>query len=47
MIGETIQIEVGDEKKFGIFYDIDANGFLILKSGEKLEKITSADITVR
>lgn len=47
MVGESVQIEIGSEKKFGIFYDIDANGFMILKIGDKIEKITSGDITVR
>lgn len=47
MIGEHIKLEIDEEKKFGIFYDIDANGYLILKVGDKLEKITSGDITVR
>ncbi len=46
MIGERIQLEINDKKKFGTFYDLDANGFLILKTGDKLEKITTADITV-
>lgn len=47
MIGENVTIEINDEKKFGIFYDIDANGFMVLKTGEKIEKITSGDISVR
>jgi BirA family biotin operon repressor/biotin-[acetyl-CoA-carboxylase] ligase len=47
MLGEHVAIETADEKKYGIFYDIDANGFMILKSGEKMEKITSGDISVR
>lgn len=47
MIGEPINIQVGDEKKYGVFYDLDANGFMILKSGDKLEKITIGDISVR
>lgn len=47
MIGEPIQIEVGNVKKFGTFYDIDANGFMILKVGDSIEKITSGDITIR
>lgn len=47
MIGEPVIIETGTEKKYGIFYDIDANGFMILKSGDKIEKITSGDITIK
>ena len=44
MIGEHISIEVNGELKGGIFYDIDANGFMILKDGDKLEKITKIKI---
>ncbi|MCB0747697.1 MAG: biotin--[acetyl-CoA-carboxylase] ligase [Ignavibacteriae bacterium] len=47
MIGEHISIEINGELKGGIFYDIDANGFMILKDGDKLEKITNGDISVR
>lgn len=47
LIGEHISIEIGGEFKSGIFYDIDANGFMILKVGEELEKITNGDITVK
>lgn len=47
MIGEHITLEVNNEKKYGIFYDIDANGYMILKVGDKLEKITNGDITIR
>jgi len=47
MIGESISIEVGDKMKHGIFYDIDANGLMILKIGKNLEKITNGDITIR
>jgi len=46
MIGEPIRLIIGEEKKNGIFYDLDANGFLILKSGDKIEKITNGDISV-
>ena len=47
MIGENVLIEINGEKKFGVFYDIDANGYMILKTGENMEKITSGDISVR
>ena len=47
MIGERIAIDTGAEKKYGIFYDIDANGFMILKSGEEMEKITNGDVSVK
>ncbi len=47
MIGEKIKI-VDDEKvKVGIFEDIDENGFLILKVGDKKEKIHYGDVSLR
>ncbi len=47
MIGEKIKI-VDDEKvKVGIFEDIDENGFLILKVGDKTEKIHYGDVSLR
>jgi BirA family biotin operon repressor/biotin-[acetyl-CoA-carboxylase] ligase len=36
MIGEPVQLDLGKEKKYGIFYDLDANGCLILKTGDKI-----------
>ncbi|PID58975.1 MAG: biotin--[acetyl-CoA-carboxylase] ligase [Ignavibacteriae bacterium] len=47
LIGEKIAIEDDGEKKYGIFYDIDANGMMILKIGDKLEKIINGDISIR
>lgn len=47
MIGEPITIDTGNEKKYGVFYDIDANGFMILKTGDKIEKIINGDISVK
>ena len=47
MIGEPVVLENAEEKKYGIFYDLDANGFMILKSGDKIEKITNGDIAVK
>ncbi|MBK8945920.1 MAG: biotin--[acetyl-CoA-carboxylase] ligase [Ignavibacteriae bacterium] len=47
MIGEHITIDSNNQILHGIFYDIDANGFLILKIGDKLEKITNGDITLK
>ncbi|MBK7106197.1 MAG: biotin--[acetyl-CoA-carboxylase] ligase [Ignavibacteriae bacterium] len=47
MIGEHITIDSNNQILHGIFYDIDANGFMILKIGDKLEKITSGDISVK
>lgn len=47
IIGEKIKIESEKETKFGIFDDLDENGFLILKSGEKTEKIHFGDVSLR
>lgn len=46
MIGEKVQVEVGKQKKFGIFYDIDEIGQLVLKSGGNYEKINFGDVTL-
>ena len=46
MIGEPITLDINGEKKYGIFYDLDANGFLILKSGDKIEKILNKGIDI-
>jgi BirA family transcriptional regulator, biotin operon repressor / biotin---[acetyl-CoA-carboxylase] ligase len=47
MIGEKISIVEGDKVKYGIFQDIDSDGFLILKIGEKKEKIHHGDVSLR
>ena len=47
MIGEKVKIIRGKETKFGIFDDIDHNGFLILKTREGYEKIHGGDISLR
>ncbi len=47
MIGEKIKIVEGDKIKVGIFDDIDENGILILKSGDKTEKIHFGDVSLR
>ena len=47
MLGEKIKIVDGDLIKAGIFEDIDENGFLILRNGEKLEKIHFGDVSLR
>ena len=46
MIGEKISIESDGKIKYGTFYDIDANGLIILKTGDKLEKISIGDVSV-
>lgn len=47
MIGEKIKIVEDDKSKFGIFEDIDNDGFLILKIGDKKEKIHYGDVSLR
>lgn len=44
-LGEKIEISEGDKKLFGIFEDIDNNGYLILKSGNKTETVQFGDLT--
>lgn len=47
MLGEKIKVEDGDQVKFGLFEDIDENGVMILKIGNKRELIYSGDATLR
>ncbi|MHB8930544.1 MAG: biotin--[acetyl-CoA-carboxylase] ligase, partial [Melioribacteraceae bacterium] len=47
MIGEKVKIVDDDKTKVGIFDDIDENGFLILRVGDKLEKIHYGDVSLR
>ncbi len=44
MLGEKISVTVDDKVKDGIFDDIDTNGFLLLKSHDKIEKIHFGDV---
>lgn len=46
MIGEKISVTEGEKVKYGIFDDIDDEGFLILKTGRKLEKIYFGDVSI-
>jgi len=47
MIGEKISITENDETKYGIFDDIDENGFLLLKSrNNQIEKIHLGDVSI-
>ncbi len=46
MIGEKISVTEGDQVKYGIFDDIDEEGFLILKTPRKLEKIYFGDVSI-
>lgn len=45
MIGEKISITENNEVKNGIFDDIDEDGFLILKSNKKTEKIYFGEVS--
>ncbi len=46
MIGERISITDGDKEIFGIFDDIDDDGFLLLKTRSGIEKIRFGDVTL-
>ena len=46
MIGEKISIVENDKEIFGIFDDIDDEGFLLLKTKDKIEKIHFGDVTL-
>jgi BirA family transcriptional regulator, biotin operon repressor / biotin---[acetyl-CoA-carboxylase] ligase len=46
MIGEKISVTEGDQVKYGIFDDIDEEGFLVLKTGRKFEKIYFGDVSI-
>lgn len=47
MIGEKVKIIDDDKAKFGVFMDIDKDGFLLLKVGDKTEKIHHGDVSLR
>jgi BirA family biotin operon repressor/biotin-[acetyl-CoA-carboxylase] ligase len=47
MIGKRITIVEGDKSSEGIFEDIDDNGFLLLKTKQKMEIIHFGDVSVR
>jgi len=44
MIGDKITISDDDKVKTGIFYDIDDNGYLLLKKNDLIEKIHFGDV---
>ena len=46
MIGKNIAIMENNEKKFGIFEDIDENGYLLLQNNNKIEKISFGDVSL-
>lgn len=47
MLGEKVKIIENDKLRTGIFEDIDDNGYLILKTGDKREKIHFGDVSLR
>ena len=46
MIGEKISIIENDKEIFGTFEDLDENGFLLLKTKNKTERIHYGDVTL-
>jgi BirA family transcriptional regulator, biotin operon repressor / biotin---[acetyl-CoA-carboxylase] ligase len=46
LIGEKISISEGENVKYGIFDDLDSEGFLLLKNKGKIEKIHFGDVSV-
>lgn len=46
MIGERISVVENDLEKFGIFYDIDDDGFLLLQTKDGIEKIHYGDVSL-
>lgn len=47
MIGGKVKVEAENGSKFGIFEDLDENGFLILRVNDKTEKIHYGDVSLR
>ena len=48
MIGDKISITEGEEVKYGIFEDVDEDGFLLLKDNrDRIEKIHCGDLSLR
>jgi BirA family biotin operon repressor/biotin-[acetyl-CoA-carboxylase] ligase len=46
MIGERISIVENETEKFGVFYDIDDEGYLLLKTRDGIEKIHYGDVSL-
>ena len=46
MIGDKITITDGEKSKSGTFYDIDDNGYLLLKRNESIEKVYFGDVSL-
>ncbi|MGE5435830.1 MAG: biotin--[acetyl-CoA-carboxylase] ligase [Syntrophothermus sp.] len=47
MIGERVSIIEGENSKYGIFDDIDENGYLLLRVKDKIERIHFGDVSLR
>jgi BirA family biotin operon repressor/biotin-[acetyl-CoA-carboxylase] ligase len=46
MIGEKITVSIDDRMKQGIFNDIDENGFLVLRTDNKVETLHIGDVSI-
>ncbi len=46
LIGEKISISEGDDIKYGIFDDLDSEGFLLLKNKGRIEIIHFGDVSI-
>jgi len=46
MIGDKITITDGEQFKSGIFYDIDSDGYLLLKRNDTIEKVHFGDVSL-
>lgn len=47
MLGEKVKVVEEEQTKYGIFQDIDTDGFMLLKVGEKIVKIHYGDVSIR
>jgi len=47
MIGEKVKVQDGEKEIFGIFEDIDENGFLILRDNKGTKKIFNGDVSLK
>ena len=47
LIGEKIAVVEGDDVRYGIFDDLDDEGFLLLKTKGKIEKIHFGDVSLQ
>jgi BirA family transcriptional regulator, biotin operon repressor / biotin---[acetyl-CoA-carboxylase] ligase len=46
LLGEKISITEGDKTRYGVFDDIDEEGFLLLKNKGRIEKIYFGDVNI-